>query len=41
MRLKELRDIQQDLTWPESGNDLPVVSWATCMCLFFDKFLQY
>ncbi|RDB25019.1 Acyl-CoA desaturase [Hypsizygus marmoreus] len=28
MHLKKLRKIQQDLTWPESINELPVVTWA-------------
>jgi hypothetical protein len=30
MRLKELREIQQDLVWPDNSSELPVVSWAEC-----------
>lgn len=30
MRMKELRDIQDELAWPENTNDLPVVNWVSC-----------
>jgi stearoyl-CoA desaturase (delta-9 desaturase) len=30
MRLKQLKDVQDGLTWPAPAESLPVVTWETC-----------
>jgi stearoyl-CoA desaturase (delta-9 desaturase) len=30
MKLKELRKVQNSLTWPVPSEQLPVVTWETC-----------
>ena len=34
MQLKKLRATQDKLTWPADSNDLPVISYESCMCPF-------
>jgi hypothetical protein len=34
MQLKYLREAQEQLAWPSDNNDLPVISWDSCMPLF-------
>jgi len=34
MKLKELKKFQEVLKWPPPPDDLPIVSWDTCMFLF-------
>lgn len=31
MQLKKLREKQEGLVWPSDSNDLPVISWDSCM----------
>ena len=36
MQLKKLRETQEGLEWPSNNDDLPVISWESCMHdLFF------
>ena len=35
MELKKLRETQEKLAWPSDSNDLPVISWESCMFLLF------
>lgn len=30
MQLKRLREIQDNISWPENVEDLPVISWQSC-----------
>jgi stearoyl-CoA desaturase (delta-9 desaturase) len=32
MKLKNIKKVQDSITWPSSKEDLPVVSWETCEC---------
>jgi len=41
MELKKLKETQEKLFWPTDSNDLPVISWESCMlkhCHFFFLF---
>lgn len=31
MELKKLKETQERLAWPSDSNDLPVISWESCM----------
>lgn len=31
MELKKLKETQEKLAWPSDSNDLPVISWESCM----------
>jgi hypothetical protein len=33
MQLKRLRQTQEGLSWPLNNDDLPVISWESCMSL--------
>jgi stearoyl-CoA desaturase (delta-9 desaturase) len=33
MQLKRLRQTQEKLEWPSDSNDLPIISWESCMLL--------
>lgn len=34
MQLKRLRETQENITWPQNVDDLPVISWQSCTLLF-------
>jgi stearoyl-CoA desaturase (delta-9 desaturase) len=34
MELKKLKAKTDELKWPTTSNDLPIISWDGCMCLF-------
>jgi stearoyl-CoA desaturase (delta-9 desaturase) len=39
MELKKLRETQEKLTWPSDNSDLPIISWDSCRCSFFRRFI--